>query len=83
MQKLKPLAIKEFGMVSSLGIGAELNASAMRCGYDGFESADTIYPDKTGLIIAKSPIDIEVRGDNRLKALVTLAVEDLALSIEE
>jgi len=38
MHKLKPLAIKEFGMVSSLGVGAELNASAMRCGYDGLPS---------------------------------------------
>jgi len=77
MQKLKPLAIKEFGMVSSLGVGAELNASAMRCGYDGFESADRVFLDKTGLTVAPAPLSMEIRGKSRLREMAKLAVEDL------
>ena len=33
----RPLAIAGLGMISCLGEGAEVNASAMRCGYDGFQ----------------------------------------------
>ena len=83
MQKLKPLAIKEFGMVSSLGVGAELNASAMRCGYDGFESADRVFLDKTGLTVAPAPLSMEIRGKSRLREMAKLAVEDLLFHVDD
>lgn len=61
MERLRPLSIKSLGMISSLGVGAALNAAAMRCEYDGFESADNIYPDKTGLTVGQVPIPMDIR----------------------
>lgn len=40
----QPLAIKGLGMISCLGIGAEANAAAMRCGYDGFQETSFMQP---------------------------------------
>ncbi len=82
MASFQPLAIKALGMVSALGVGAEFNAAAIRCGYDGFESAGHIYPDHTGLIMAKTGIDLQIRGNSRLKAMALQAIEDLVSSVE-
>ncbi len=80
---LRPLSVKALGMISALGVGAEFNAAAMRCGYDGFESADNIYPDKTGLHIAQAPLPLSLRGNSRFKEMVKRAVADAHLKIDE
>lgn len=40
----QPLAIAGVGMISCLGEGAEVNAAAMRCSYDGFVQTEFMQP---------------------------------------
>jgi 3-oxoacyl-[acyl-carrier-protein] synthase-1 len=50
------LLIAGLGMISCLGSGAEANAAAMRCCYDGFLQTDFINPQRPGEPLIVAPI---------------------------
>lgn len=55
------LAVAGLGMISCLGYGAEGNAAAMRCKYDGFVRGRFVNPGHLGEQLVVAPI--EVSGD--------------------
>jgi 3-oxoacyl-[acyl-carrier-protein] synthase-1 len=60
-------------MVSPLAIGAEANAAAFRCGYDGFQIP---RKGKVRYRYAQAPLDPALRGLSRLVALALPAVAE-------
>ena len=76
----RPLAIAGMGIISCLGEGAEINAAAMRCGYDGFEQTTFNQPYSIDKQIG-AQIDSEIRGLRRIiymsKVVVKEAIQDL------
>lgn len=75
-----PLSIAGMGMVSCLGVGAEINAAAMRCGYDGF--TQTIF--NQPYIAEKqvgAPIETALQGSEKmarmLKSVILQAIHVL------
>lgn len=52
----QPLVIAGLGMISCLGSGAEINAAAMRCGYDAFLITDFVNPRRPGEPLIVAPI---------------------------
>jgi len=71
-----PLKIKALSLHSCLGKGAEFNASAMRCNYDGFEETDFMQNSRIGPQIGAS-MKLEVRGIKKLTYLCQLALEEI------
>lgn len=64
---MRRLAIKNLGMVSSLALGAEATASAMRCSYEGFIQSHFINPlNNKHLITAEIPHYHHLRGEDKL-----------------
>lgn len=68
-----PLSVAGVGMVSPLAIGAEANAAAFRCGYDGFKIP---RKGKVRYRYAPAPLDPAVRGLSRLVAMAIPAVNE-------
>lgn len=65
-----PLAITGLGMISCLGEGAEINAAAMRCGYDGFAETPFMQPYHAEPQLGAS---ITLAGDTQLRGIEKLA----------
>jgi 3-oxoacyl-[acyl-carrier-protein] synthase I len=62
IQGKRPMSIIGLGMVSCLGSGAELNAAAMRCGYDGFVQTSFQHPGRRNKQVG-APITDELTGE--------------------
>ncbi len=77
------LKIAGLGMVSTLAIGAELNAAAMRCGYNGFIMQKATSDDHEILPMARTPIDEKIRGNKRLNAMLVMALEEAIRNLPE
>lgn len=71
----RPLAIAGMGMISCLGEGAEVNAAAMRCGYDGFQETLFNQPFSSEKQLG-AQVDSELRGVSRITYMNKVAVEE-------
>jgi 3-oxoacyl-[acyl-carrier-protein] synthase-1 len=67
------LTVAGLGMVSTLAIGAEANAAAFRCAYNGFQIP---RKGKVNYRYAQVPLDPTLRGNSRLVAMATPAVHE-------
>jgi 3-oxoacyl-[acyl-carrier-protein] synthase-1 len=73
-----PLKIAGLGMVSCLGVGAELNATAMRCGYDGFTQTVFNQPYMAKKQVG-APIETELQGSEKItQMLITVIQQSIA-----
>lgn len=70
-----PLSIVGLGIISCLGEGAEVNAAAMRCDYDGFQETDFNQPFNVNKQIG-APIEGNLRGIEKLSYMSTVAVSE-------
>ncbi len=70
------LKIAGLGMVSSLGVGSEYNAAAMRCHYDGFTQVDSHTVDNENLLVSKVELKDSYRGNKRLAKLMQMAMDE-------
>jgi 3-oxoacyl-[acyl-carrier-protein] synthase-1 len=61
-QGKRPMSIVGLGMVSCLASGAELNAAAMRCNYDGFTQTTYQHPGRTNKQVG-APVSDELTGE--------------------
>lgn len=81
-----PLRITGLGMASCLGVGAELNAAAMRCGYDGFTQTVFNQPYMAKKQVG-APIETELQGREKmaqmLKAVIQQSITDLPPDYED
>jgi 3-oxoacyl-[acyl-carrier-protein] synthase-1 len=72
-------------MVSCLGVGAEINAAAMRCGYDGFTQTAFNQHYSTEKQVG-APIETELQGSEKmarmLGTVIQQAIESLPPSYE-
>jgi 3-oxoacyl-[acyl-carrier-protein] synthase-1 len=62
VQGKRPMSIVGLGMVSCLASGAELNAAAMRCHYDGFIQTTFQHPGRTNKQVG-APVTDELTGE--------------------
>jgi len=72
---MKPLKIKSLAMHSCLAKGAELNASAMRCEYDGFTETSFTQPHSIEPQLG-AMVDIEERGLDKLTRLALDVIKE-------
>lgn len=78
----QPLAIAGLGMISCLGEGAEVNAAAMRCGYDGFMQTPFSQPFSSEMQIG-AQIETKLRGIPKLSYMNKVAVEEAIKELPE
>ena len=75
----QPMTIAGLGMVSCLGSGAEANAAAMRCGYDGFQETAFHQPysaePQLGASVALEGDEQYLRGIARLARMSQIAIQ--------
>jgi len=77
-----PLSIAGLGMISCLGEGAEANAAAMRCDYDGFQEThfnQSSNPEKQ----LGAPIESDLRGIEKLRYMRKIAVDEAIKNLPE
>lgn len=87
----QPLAIAGLGMVSCLGQGAERNAAAMRCDYDGFQPTPFMQPyhaePQIGAMVALAEEHEHLRGIRKLaylgQAVINEATRDLTATVKD
>lgn len=78
----RPLAIAGLGMISCLGEGAEVNAAAMRCDYDGFQETAFNQPFSSEMQIG-AQIETELRGISKITYMNTVAVKEAIKDLPE
>jgi len=71
----RPLSIAGLGMISCIGKGAEVNAAAMNCDYDGFQETVFNQPFFAEKQIG-APIESNLRGLKKLCYMSLAAVKD-------
>ncbi len=69
-----PLSVVGVGMISCLGEGAEINAAAMRCEYDGFQQTEFTQPFTQAIQIG-APIETDLSGIKKLSYMSTVVVK--------
>jgi 3-oxoacyl-[acyl-carrier-protein] synthase I len=75
-----PLKIAGLGMVSCLGVGAELNAAAMRCGYDGFIETVFNQPYSAKKQVG-APIETELQGSTKLVQMLRTVIQQSVVDL--
>ena len=78
----RPLAIAGMGMISCLGEGAEVNAAAMRCDYDGFSQTTFNQPFSSEPQLG-AQIETELRGIPKLTYMNKVAVKEAIKDLPE
>ena len=78
----RPLAIAGMGMISCLGEGAEVNAAAMRCDYDGFVETSFNQPYSSEPQLG-AQIETDLRGIAKLSYMNKVAVEEAIKDLPE
>jgi len=78
----RPLSIVGLGMVSCLGEGSEINASAMRCDYDGFELTSFMQPNSNEMQVG-AQIKTKLRGIPKLSYMNEIAVKEAVKDLPE
>ncbi len=75
----QPMTIAGLGMISCLGSGAEINAAAMRCDYDGFQETAFHQPysaePQLGASVALEGDEQYLRGIARLARMSQIAIQ--------
>jgi len=78
----RPLAIAGMGMISCLGEGAEVNAAAMRCDYDGFSQTTFNQPFSSEPQLG-AQIETDLRGIAKLSYMNIVAVKEAIKDLPE
>lgn len=78
----RPLAIAGLGMISCLGEGAEINAAAMRCDYDGFTQTSFNQPYSSEPQLG-AQIESELRGIDKLSYMNKIAIKEAIKNLPE
>lgn len=77
-----PLSIVGLGMISCVGEGAEVNAAAMNCDYDGFQETIFNQPYYAERQLG-APIESELRGIEKLVYMSIVATKDAIKKLPE